>query len=291
MKRTYIILAGLAVLGVGGMVVLRSWRERPRVSHQLPYKWDSYVQRDLHFEMAPMVDVIAQINAAIREASKGVVPEAIKLDPTPTQIVKVSLSPELAAQADELIATFRQHEEELSRQGACGFERTPFTGTVRGDHSLFCQLGMAGGDGLRWEPKEDALHVARSPERMECRSYPVTDALLECMKRQQSSNKYYVGADPVASALIEVSGIRSWCITVPSGPNSWTTDFRHDKVFEYIPELKMVLALATPEEHVEAERRMRAAGLWPDSETGQAQPMSSPDPVHCAAPLCSPLVR
>jgi hypothetical protein len=49
---------------------------------------------------------------------------------------------------------------------------------------------------------------------------------------------------------------------LPEGPNSWGGEFRYDKVFKYIPDLNVILALTTPEEHAEAEKRLKASGLW-----------------------------
>lgn len=270
MKRKYI--AGLAVAVLALLVGIiwfstgrRSTLTLPRgVGHQLPYKWDSYVRPDLQFTMEPMSNVIASVNAVIHKVSGGAVPEAVKLDTTPTRIVKVNSNASLDAHIDQLIADFREHEKEMNRRGAEGFEGTPFTGDLDGRHSLWCTLVGPSNGGLHWEAKEDALYVSRMPREMECRPYRVTDELLARMRQQRSEGNYMVDADPVVSALIIETGIHSWSIMLPEGPNSWTGEFRYDKVFRNIPELNTILALTTRDEHAEAEKRLKASGLWGD---------------------------
>jgi len=239
------------------------------VAHQLPYKWDSYVRPDLQFTLEPMSNVIAKLNAVIRNVSSNAVPEAVKLDTTPTKIVKVGSNPSIDPYMNQLIADFRENEKEMSGRGAEGFESTPFTGSLDGHHSLWCTLAGPDNGGLEWEAKHDALHVSRMPRLMECRVYRVTDGLVERMRQQRSKGEYKVDAEPLVSALIYETDIHSWSIMVPEGPNAWSGEFRYDKVFKYVPSLKVILALATPEEHASSEKRLKESGLWTDIQAGE----------------------
>ncbi len=280
-RKTFVWLAVTALILAGVSAWFWTHRNRwpfvPRgVVHQLPYKWDSYVRPDLQFTMEPMSNVIGKVNAAIRDASNNAVPEAIKLDATPTRVVKVGSNPLIDQYMDELIAEFREHETEMIRRGAEGFESTPFTGTLDGHHSLWCMLGMRGAGGLDWEAKEDALHVSRWPHVMECRPYYIADDLFVRMKQQRSDNRYKVGAEPIVSALIEETGIHSWSVMLPDGPNRGKSESRFDKVFRYVPDLNFILALATPEEHAEAKRRLNESGLWVAPEETQ-EGLNKPD--------------
>jgi len=273
-RRTIVLLAVAAMI----LVVLCVWFLNHRstapftrrgVAHQLPYKWDSYVRPDLEFTLEPMTNVIAKINAVIREVSSNAVPEAIKIDTTPTKVVKVGSSPSLDPHMNQLIAVFREHEKEMNQRGAEGFEGTPFTGHLDGHHSLWCTLVGPGNGGLHWEAKEDALHASRMPRIMECRPYYIANDLFVRMKQQRSENRYKVGAEPIVSALIYETGIHSWNIMLPDGPNAWSSEFRYDKVFRYVPDLKIIMALTTPEEHTEAENKLKASGLWVEPELKQ----------------------
>ena len=270
MKTRRICLTGL-VLVIAILVGLCGWSWKHRkhgppirhgVAHQLPYKWDSYERPDLQFTMEPMSNVIAKVNSLIRELSSNAVPEAIKLDTAPTRIVKVGSNASLDPYMDQLIADYRENEKEMNRRGAEGFEGTLFTGDLDGHHSLWCTLVGPGNGGLNWEPKEDGLHASRMPCAMECRTYPVTDALNELMETNRNANYLHVGCEPHVSALIDATGIHSWSIMLPDGPNSWSSESRFDKVFRYVPEAGVILALATPAEHAAAQQRLGNPASW-----------------------------
>ncbi len=271
-KRKTLSLGAVAILVVAGLCTWfwsyrkSTWLARRTIAHQLPYKWDSYVRPDLQFTLEPMSNVIAKVNTLIRGLSSNAVPEAVKLDTTPTKIVKVASNPSLDPYMNQLIADFRDNEKEMNRRGAEGFENTPFTGSLDGHHSLWCTLAGPGNGGLEWEAKDDALHVSRMPRGIECRPYGVTDGLVKRMRQQRSKGEYKVDAEPLVSALIYETGIHSWSIMVPEGPNAWSGEFRYDKVFKYVSTLNVILALATPEEHAEAEKRLKASELWTDNQ-------------------------
>jgi hypothetical protein len=269
-KRKLIVLPAVAILALAG---LSAWfRSHPSsvrptplgVAHQLPDKWDSYVRPDLQFILEPMSSVITKVNAVIRDVSSSAVPEAIKLDTTPTEIVRVGSNPPLEPYMNQLIADFRENEKEMNRRGAEGFENTPFTGSLDGHHSLWCTLVGPRNGGLFWEAKDDALHVSRMPRVLECRPYRVTEGLATQMREQRSKGQYKVDAEPLVSALIYETDIHSWSIMLPEGPNAWSSEFRYEKVFKYVPSLNVILALTTPEEHAAAEKRLKASGLWMD---------------------------
>ena len=260
LKRGCLILLCLpfvlvALLFLGGAV----YKYFHPVAHQRPYVWDKYTFPPLRFENEPWTKVIPEINAAMAKASKGKVTEAINLDTTPTQIVKVNCGPELDAEADALIADYRKHEQTLFEEGARGFESTPCsTLHIGGGHSIGCTLMAAVPfSGLGYEERPDAIHVSRLPKILECRPYPVTDALRELMEVNRKANKLHVDAEPIVSALITATGIHSWSFFRPSGRNGSTSDFCYDKVFRHLPQSGIILALATPEEHAEASEKLK----------------------------------
>ncbi|MCP5488170.1 MAG: hypothetical protein H7A43_05930 [Verrucomicrobia bacterium] len=271
-KRGCLIAALVSVLLLGGLLltpVVYRWLHP--IAHQLPYKWDSYVRPDLQFEMEPMTNVVAMVNAAIREASDGALPEAITVDSTPTQIIKVNSIPQLDVHMDRLIADFRLHEEEMKRRGAEGFESAPFTGWLGGHHSLWCSLVGPNMAGLHWEPRADALHVSRSPRAMECRAYGVGDELIRTTEEWIAEGRTHAEHDwdPVCFVFVKMAGMRSWSIMVPSGPNSASGEFRLSKVTRYLPDRKVILALETPVRHKEAEALLKQKGLWVETEEAQ----------------------
>jgi hypothetical protein len=170
---------------------------------------------------------------------------------------------------DELIAVFRQNEQGLTVKGASGFESAPYTGDMGGGHSLGCTFQeLAVTTGLDYEERADGIHLRREPRSLECRAYGISDGLVKLMETNRSAGRLHVDVDPLVSALIDATKIYFWSIMVPTGPNSSEGKFRCDKVFRHLPELRVILAITTPEEHAEAEKRLKASGLWVDA-TGQ----------------------
>ena len=109
-RRGWLIAAVAGSLVLGGLLLMLAARRgrHPHISHQLPYRWDQYPRPNLHVEMKPWIDLVAEVNAAMSEASQGEITEAVKFDTTPTRIVKVNCSPELEPHADEFIAAYRE---------------------------------------------------------------------------------------------------------------------------------------------------------------------------------------
>jgi formylglycine-generating enzyme required for sulfatase activity len=190
------------------------------------------------------------------ETSNGELTEAIKIDTTPTRIGKVNCSPELDPHADEFIAAYREHEAEMYRRGAPGFETMLISGEVlQENHSIGCTLVM--GSVLHCEMREDALLLARSPQLMECRPYVVTDDLVKRMvelKREGRSSE-----EPIVFTLAWEAGVDPLYIRVQGKHVS-----RLDAICRYLAEVGVVLALATPEEHADAEKRLKGSRLWLD---------------------------
>lgn len=232
------------------------------IRHQRAYGWDQYVIAEMKFEREPWIKVIAKVNTAVARESKGVIARAIVLDTTPTQITRINCGGEIASDADTLIADYRRHEQELFEQGACGFESTPCDKIiVGGGHSIGCPLGVAArASGLEYEEKPDAIHIRRSPIALECRPYVVTDELKELMEQKRKDNQLHVDAAPMVSALVYATGISSWMLMRPDGSNGWISDSRFTKVFRYLPQSGIILALATSEEHAEAEKKIKTLG-------------------------------
>ena len=110
--------------------------------------------------------------------------------------------------------------------------------------------------------------MRREPHELECRVYGVSEALVAVMEQKRKANDLHVDAEPIVSALAQVAEIHSWSVMVPDGPNSATSEFRFDKVFRYLPATKVILALATPDEHSNAVVRLKAQGVWHEVPAG-----------------------
>jgi hypothetical protein len=234
-----------------------------RIAHQRPYRWDQYLLPEKRFANEPISNVVSYVNDSVRSLSKGAVPQAVFLDTAPTRISKLAPTPEIERQMDEMILAFRQHEQELEKKGAEGFETGLYTGIVGGRHSLGCIISdLASNAGLGYEEKPDGIHLRREPPAFECRAYAISKALVGTMEQKRKANDLHVDAEPIVSALAQATDIHSWSIMVPDGPNSATGEFRFNKVFRHLPEANLILALATPEEHSNAVVRLKADGLW-----------------------------
>lgn len=234
-----------------------------RIAHQRPYKWDQYLVPEKRFTDEPISNVVRYVNETVRCLSTGAVPQAVLLDITPSRISKFPPSPEIERQMDEMISAFRQHEEELKKKGAEGFETGLYTGVVGGGHSLGCILSdLASDAGLGYEEKPDGIHMRREPHELECRSYGISKALVALMEQKRKANDLHVDAEPIVSTLAQAAEIHSWSVMVTDGANSATGEFRFDKVFRHLLEPDVILALAKPEEHSNAVVRLRSEGLW-----------------------------
>ena len=263
---------------VGGLVIL-AWlgisQHRfgiSRIAHQRPYKWDQYLVPEKRFTNEPISNVVSYVNESVRNLSRSAVPQAVFLDTTPSQTSKFAPDPEIERQMDEMISAFRQHEEELKKRRAEGFETGLYSGVVGGGHSLGCIFAdLASNAGLGYEEKPDGIHMRREPHELEYRAYRIARALVTLMEQKQKANDLHVDAEPIVSAFAQAAEIHSWSVMVPDGPNSATGEFRFDKVFRHLPEAHLMLALATPEEHSNAVVRLKAEGLWAEIGTDQGK--------------------
>jgi hypothetical protein len=230
-----------------------------RLSTQDPAAWKGYALPKMEFQGQPMTTVAATINAAVQKASGGAISHAVILDATPAPIEKVAADDELSHEMDRLIGDFRRHEQELVQKGASGYETMPYSGTVGGNIPLRCLAEELELDnGLEVKIEADAIRLSRRPGRYECRAYGISDGLRRLMEQERSANRLHVNAEPIVSAFATASGIHEWSVMLPEGPNRWVGEFRFDKVFRHIPNRRLILAIATPEEHREAESRLRS---------------------------------
>ena len=259
-KVLYLVVAVLAMLTAVSLapIVLR-----PRVVHQRPYNWDKYVLPRMEFKQEAITNVIVTVNNAVRLASHGAVTQAVVLDATPAPIKKFAPTKEIETEMDALISAYRKSEEDLLSRGASGYESAPYTGPMGGGHSLGCTFQMlVDFAGLGYEERPDAIHLWRIPNSLECRAYRVTPGLTARIEQEHKTGSYLVEAEPIVSVLANVTGINSWSYTVPDGTNSAHSESRFSKVFKYVPDSNVILAIATPEEHEQAELKLKAAALW-----------------------------
>jgi hypothetical protein len=270
MVKVVLLALGAVLLAGAGIWFVRSGASR--IAHQRPYKWDQYPVPRLRFTNEPIVNVVSSVNDAVTVLSQGAVQQVILLDTTPVRISKFAPNPGIEQQMDEMIRVFRQHEEELKKKRAEGFETGLYTGVVGGGHSLGCIISdLASNAGLGYEEKPDGIHMKREPHELECRAYGISKALVALMEQKRKVNDLHVDAEPVVSALAQATGIHSWSVMVPDGPNSATGEFRFDKVFRHLPEANLILALATAEEHSNAVVRLKTGGLWAEIPAEQAK--------------------
>lgn len=259
MKRPAVIKFFLAVLLIAAVGL---WIAHHAAVQRVPV-WDRYRLPRMEFRAQPTTAVIAAINAAVQTASGGAVNLAVILDPTPAPIQKVAPDDGLGREMDGLIEDFRRHERELVRKGASGYETTPYSGTVGGGIPLRCfaeELELL--SSLEVRTGADAIHISRRPPQLECRAYRISDGMRRLMEQKRKANQLHVHAEPIVSAFATASGIHEWSIMVPNGPDGLVSEFRFDKVFCHLSARDVILAIATPEEHREAETQLRARGCW-----------------------------
>jgi hypothetical protein len=182
--RSAALVCGLVILGWLGLFHHRF--RISRIALQRPYKWHHYFVPQTRFLNEPISNVVSYVNDAVRSLSTGAVPQTVFLDTAPTRISKFAPTPEIERQMDEMILAFRQHEEELKKKGAEGFETGLYTGVIGGGHSLGCVISdLASNAGLGYEEKPDGIHIRREPHELECRAYGVSKALVSLMEQKQ----------------------------------------------------------------------------------------------------------
>lgn len=245
-------------------VGLRWVRSANAVAHQRPYKWDQFAIPRIQFTQEPLSNVFSRVNEAVKQASHGAVQRVVIFDNTPVQITKFAPSKEIGEEMDEMISAFRAHEKEMASNGKDVYESGTYSGTMGGGHSLGCTLQDLASDGFGYQERADGVHIWREPSRFECRAYKITDGLCSLMEAKSRTNDRYVDAEPIVSAFAQATSIHSWSVWVPDGPNSLSSECRFNKVFRHLKDSALILALATPEEHKEAESKLKSAGLWAD---------------------------
>jgi hypothetical protein len=256
------LLTVLLTLVVGVLAI--RWL-RPKVIHQRPYKWDAFVLPMMNFTNEPIVNVVKAVNDAVRKASGGTVETAVHLDSTPAPVKKFAPNAEVDGEMDRMIAAFREYEASMLKRGANGFESAPYSGPMGGGHSLGCTFQMCvQPSGLGYAEQPDAIHLWRQPRTLECRAYSITPPLVARIEPERKSNSYLVDAEPVVSVFAHATGSFEWTLMVPDGLNQWVGEERIDKIFRHLAGQNLILAIGTPEEHSEAESRLKTAGLWQD---------------------------
>jgi hypothetical protein len=197
--------------------------------------------------------------------SGGAVETAVVLDCTPAPIKKFPPNTEIDGAMDRMIAACREHESAMLKRGANGFESAPYTGPMGGGHSLGCTFQMfVAQSELGYAEQPDAIHLWRLPRTLECRAYSITPALLARIEPERKSNNYLVDAESVVSVFAHATESFEWSLMVPDGPNSGHGEQRIDKIFRHLVAQNLLLAIGTPEQHSQAESRLKTAGLWQD---------------------------
>jgi hypothetical protein len=237
------------------------------VVHQRAFQWDKFPLPELSFTNSSVIEVVNAVNQAATIASKGAITQAVVLDTNPVPIAIIT--PDNAVIKDEMqkfVAAYRSAETNWHNRGANGFETYPYSGHFMARHSLGCSFReLTELTGLSYEERPDALHLGRMPAHLECRSYKVGEGLRQIAEEQQKSNSGKVGADPIASAFIEVSDSGLWSIQVPTGPFSSSGEFRYDEVFRFLPEKSVLLVIETPEVHEAATKALKARNMWEEA--------------------------
>jgi hypothetical protein len=259
-----ILVAGVLMCCVGGLL----WARRiivTTVAHQRPYKWDQFAIPRIQFTQEPLSNVFNKVNEAVKQASHGAVQQVVIFDTSPVQITKFAPSKEIEEQMDDMISAFRAHEKEMASKGKDLYENGTYSGLMGGGHSLGCTLQeLALGSELGYEERADGVHIWHDPRVFECRAYRISEGLTALMEAKRRANDLHVDAEPIVSAFAQATSIHSWSFWVPDGPNRLSGEFRFNKVFRHLKDSGLILALATPEEHKEAESKLKSAGLWVD---------------------------
>lgn len=264
--RTVAVLI-FSIVGIAVIAISRFSANRPRIETRPPDPGDQLIIPMMRFSDSPASNVVAAVNDAVRLKSRGVVVLYIKLDTTPAPIRKFASNIDIDRRMDLMIATYRRHEERMVEMRALGYENTPYSGQIGGPNSLALRYSireMANTTDLMYEERGDGIYMWRKPRHLECRGYRISRALLNLVEQKRHANDLHVAVEPVVSTFAQATGINSHRFTIPVSPNAWRGELHFDKVFQYLPDLGLVLVIGTPDEHTKAQARLKSSGLWAD---------------------------
>lgn len=257
----------LFIMGIAIIAISSFSPDRSNIDHRPRHAIDRFILPKIQFSETPVSNVVTAINGAVHRTSKGVVGQYIKLDTAPTPIGKFAPNSDINDRMDLMIANYRQHEQRMVERGSRGYESARFTGQIGGPHALALRYtiqDMASTLGLDYEVRVDGIYMWRRPRQLECHAYRISPSLINLAAQQRQANALHVGVEPVVSAFAKATGITSYGFTIPTGPNTWEGELYFDKVFQHLPDLGIILAVGTPEEHATAQARLKSSGLWAD---------------------------
>lgn len=231
-------------------------------AHNCPYEWNIQLTKGIVFKEMPVSKVVDQINAAVREATKGRIKNAIILDATPVTIAKETADPEISRLMDVLIARYQKEMAPVIAKGAAGYETCPVTYDIKPNFHLACEISMiAAAAEMRYREKKEGAVLSRWPKTLECRAYKVSDALLKRVEEKQKAAQIHPDFKPVPVVFAQESGM-NWSVMVGEGPGSFGGVSVLDAVTFYVPDKKLILILETPKGHNKIQENLKKLGYW-----------------------------
>lgn len=231
-------------------------------AHDCPYDWNIKLAKGIAIKETSLSNAVDQINAAVREATKGRIQKVIILDTTPVTITKETTDPEIGQQMDILIDRYQKEMVPIIAKGAQGYETCPVIEEIIPNFPLACQIsGVAAGAEMGYEEKKEGAVLSRWPKTLQCRAYKVSDTLLKFVEEKQKAGKISTDFKPVPVVFAQESGM-TWTVMVGTGPRSFSGDFVLDAVTLYLPDKKLMLILETPEGHKKVTDNLKKLGYW-----------------------------
>ena len=161
-------------------------------AHNCPYEWNIQLTKGIVFKETPVSKVVDQINAAVREATKGRIKNAIILDTTPVTITRETADPEMSRLMGVLIDRYQKEMAPVIAKGAAGYETCQVTDDIKPNFHLACEISMiAAAAEMRYMEKKEGAVLSRWPKALECRAYKVSDALLRRVEEKQKAGQIH----------------------------------------------------------------------------------------------------
>lgn len=242
-------------------------------AHDCPHPWNQVLREPTVLTNTTVLTIAAALNQAVCASSSNRVRRAVLLDLTPPQISRIHETPATSDAMDELIDRYTAYAKEMQRRGGTGFE----TCKVRGSSfrpPIACCLCMVvlTQAGMGYEETESGAVVSRSPQYLECRSYPLSDRFVEMTEGDLGRVTTELEIRAIIGYLHNLS------VSDPAFPKrEWKAKAR-SAFLRYLHDQKALLVLAEPHRHTSIRKGLIRHGFLLESTITQEEKREAEQP-------------
>lgn len=229
-------------------------------AHPCLFDWNITFAKNTEINGESLSDFVAKFNEAAKIETKGGIASAIIYDTKPDKLQKVPEDTPFSKEMDGLFRRYVEVIDPLMKNGLYGSK--PIFLSVPANFPVACLLATQfSGGNTTYEELEEGARITRLREVLECRSYEISEKLIEAASDWQQENRIPAGMQPVPYVFASFSGM-TWAFdTFSDTANDYVQESFLDGVTLYIPEKKVILAIETRNKHEEIAIKMTERGL------------------------------